>query len=289
MAQVVLAENIDKSITDELFKFTIEMIDINTICLDFMNTETGVKYKSYIKKGSAWCIQNLFKLQNDFSQLYQMLNDCIFNKDSIFKYTLNEEKEILKFIIDMKNPTKFLGINLELILERNISENGLTDDRLNCLEYQFNKLREKCIKKFSEKSIEKENDIYKIYNEYNNLVYKGGMKNGKRHGKGKQYCPDTRMIIYDGYFKNGYYDGEGTLNYKTESGDIGSYTYWKGNFNKGVFNGDITTYIKSQNSEGYSIHCKELYENGYKSRIPHKIYDLDNLSQQSEEEEEERD
>ena len=59
MAQVVLAENIDKSITDELFKFTIEMIDINTICLDFMNTETGVKYKSYIKKDSAWCTKSI--------------------------------------------------------------------------------------------------------------------------------------------------------------------------------------------------------------------------------------
>ena len=145
----------------------------------------------------------------------------------------------------MKNPTKFLKINLDLILERNISENGLTDDRLNCLEYQFNKLREKCIKKFSEKSIVKENNIYKIYNEFNNLVYKGEMKNDKRDGKGIQYCPDTRTIIYDGYFKNGYYDGEGTLYCKTDS-DIGSSSYWKGNFNKGVFNGDYYICKKSK-------------------------------------------
>ena len=74
MAQVVIAENIDKNITDELFKFTIEMIDIDTILVDVMNTETGVKYYSYIKKDSAWCQKNLFKIQNDFSQLYQMLN-----------------------------------------------------------------------------------------------------------------------------------------------------------------------------------------------------------------------
>ena len=37
------------------------------------------------------------------------------------------------------------------------------------------------------------------------------MKNGKRHGRGVQYCDDNELVLYEGEFKEGYYGGEGTL------------------------------------------------------------------------------
>ena len=137
MSEVVLAENINSVNEEQIYKYTIDMTDINTILFNIMNTDTGINYKLYIKKKSDWCQENLYKTQNDFSQLYKMLNDCVFNKDSMFKYELIEEKENINFKMEMKNNTQFF------VLELHISENGIVDDRLNSIEYQFNIYKDK--------------------------------------------------------------------------------------------------------------------------------------------------
>lgn len=134
-----MAESIDSS--EKTYKFTINLIDINTISFNIMNTDTGINYKLNIKKDDEWCKENLYKIQNDFGQLYQILNDCVDNDDSEFKYDLSEEKDNINFKISMKKETKFFKLNLEFNLERFISENGIIDDRLNSIEYQLNKLR----------------------------------------------------------------------------------------------------------------------------------------------------
>ena len=165
MADIIMAESIN--VSEKTYKFTIDLIDINTISFNIMNTDTGVNYKLYIKKDSEWCKENLYKIQNDFSQLYQILNDCVNNDNSEFKYDLSEEKDNINFKISMKKETKFFKLNLELNLERYISENGIIDDRLNSIEYQLNKLREGN-KKCNKKNNILDNGEYKIYNEYNN-------------------------------------------------------------------------------------------------------------------------
>ena len=75
----------------------------------------------------------------------------------------------------------------------NISNKKITELEGKLLDIQLNR-----------NIIEVEN-IYRIFNEWNNLIYKGGMKNGKRDGKGLEYCPHTGQILYDGNFKEGYY------------------------------------------------------------------------------------
>jgi hypothetical protein len=140
MADIIMAETMD--VSEETYKFTIDLIDINTISFNIMNTKTGIKYNLNIKKEDKWFNENSHKIQNDFSQLYHILNDCVDNSESEFKYGLLEEKDNINFKISMKKETKFFKLDLEFNLERHISENGLTDDRLNSLEYQFNKLKE---------------------------------------------------------------------------------------------------------------------------------------------------
>jgi len=143
MSEVVIAESIDNTNDEQIYKYTIDMIDVNTILFNIMNTNTGINYKLHIKKDSEWCNENLYKIQNDFSQLYQMLNDCVNDEDSMFKYTLKEEKEYINFKMEMKNDTKFFKLDLEFKLDRHISENGIIDDRLNSIEYQFNIYKDK--------------------------------------------------------------------------------------------------------------------------------------------------
>ena len=254
MSEVVIAESIDNTNDEQIYKYTIDMIDVNTILFNIMNTNTGINYKLHIKKDSEWCNENLYKIQNDFSQLYQMLNDCVNDEDSMFKYTLKEEKEYINFKMEMKNDTKFFKLDLEFKLDRHISENGIIDDRLNSIEYQFNKLRERLVDrsniKISSGEVIKNDDIYEIYNECNNLVYKGEMKNGKRDGKGIEYCSQTGKIIYEGYFKEGYYGGEGKLYLK--HGDAGQRLriYNEGGFNNGLYHGQISRHDKIHNSLG---------------------------------------
>jgi len=91
MTDIIMAESID--VSEKTYKFTIDLIDINTISFNIMNTDTGINYKLNIKKDDEWCNGNLYKIQNDFGQLYQILNDCVDNDDSEFKYDLSEEKD----------------------------------------------------------------------------------------------------------------------------------------------------------------------------------------------------
>jgi hypothetical protein len=136
MADIIMAESID--VSENTYKFTIDLIDINTISFNIMNTDTGVNYKLYIKKDDEWCNRNLYKIQNDFGQLYQILNDCVNNDDSEFEYDLSEEKDNINFKISMKKETKFFKLDLEFNLKKHISENGSTSDKVDSLEYRFN-------------------------------------------------------------------------------------------------------------------------------------------------------
>lgn len=61
------------------------------------------------------------------------------------------------------------------------------------------------------------NGDFKVY--INGILrYEGGVKNGIMNGDGRSYFPDNGKIMYDGHWKNGKYDGKGTL--YNESGEI---------------------------------------------------------------------
>ena len=283
MADIIMAESIDSS--EKTYKFTIDLIDINTISFNIMNTDTGVNYKLNIKKNDEWCNGNLYKIQNDFGQLYQILNDCVDNDDSEFKYDLSEEKDNINFKISMKKETKFFKLNLDFNLERFISENGLNFVTLNqyeILEYQINKIRSENTKYIDKiknledkilniqptKNIIRKEGTYIILNEHGNIIYKGQIKNNKRDGEGIEYCPTTGQILYKGGFKKGYYHGKGILYNKSTNQciTINDNCYYEGSFKYGLYDGLIETYyynIDKNYKIGHYLARKDYYKNGY--------------------------
>lgn len=280
MTEVIIADNID-IVNEDKYKFIVDMIDISTILINIMNTDTGINYKLYIKKDDKWYINNAHKIQNDFTQLYKLIEDCLTNQDSEFKYKLLEEKDEINLKINMKKQSQFFKLELEFVLPRYISENGIVDDRLNSLEYQINKIRKSiCVEhdlktlydnikiieenlsdisdKLHNKSSNKDN---KIYNEYGNLIYKGGIVNGKREGKGIEFCPISGQILYNGEFKNGYYHGNGILYLKSSNQASVYSAYYQGNFNKGLFDGKIECYSVDEAGK-YKNSNKSTYKEG---------------------------
>jgi len=181
----------------------------------------------------------------------------------------------------MKKQSQFFKLELEFVLPRYISENGIVDDRLNSLEYQINKIRKSvCVEhdlktlydniKIIEENLSDISDKLhnrcsnkdnKIYNEYGNLIYKGGIVNGKREGKGIEYCPISGQILYDGEFKNGYYHGNGTLYMKGSNQASSISNYYQGNFNKGLFDGKIENYCKNEDGK-YKQSNTSTYKEG---------------------------
>lgn len=137
MTEVVIADNIDL-VNEDKYKFIVDMIDISTILINIMNTDTGINYKLYIKKDDEWYENNSHKIQNDFAQLYKLINDCLTNQDSEFEYKLVEEKDEINLKINMKKQSQFFKLELEFVLPRYISENGSTSDKVDSLEYRFN-------------------------------------------------------------------------------------------------------------------------------------------------------
>ena len=178
MAQVIIAENVN-SPNEETYKNTIEMIDVNTILFNIMNIDTGINYKLYIKKNSEWCNENLYKIQNDFSQLYQIINDCIYDEESLFRYEIVEEKDMIQFLIRMKKDSKFFKVELDFGLERYISDNGMTADKLNSIEYQFNIYKDKTNDTISK--LQEDNELLKKQVseliEFKNLLKEKNKKN----------------------------------------------------------------------------------------------------------------
>jgi len=245
----VIAKEINENSKDENYQWKVELIYLDVISIQVMSVNTGAVYKLNLEKNKEWCKKNLMKLQNDFSQLYSVIDEAVFNKDGLFSYTVNEDNDNLKLIIKTNPETKFFKLELEIDIPRFISEDGLISDKLNCVEYQLNKLKEdfKTLQKLISMNSQTQTKTgkQKIYNECGNLVYSGEMKNGKRDGNGIQYCPDSGQIIYEGQFKDGYYDGEGIL-YAQSCGMIANNfmycCYYKGTFKKGLFHGIVNCF-----------------------------------------------
>lgn len=243
----VIAKEINENSKDENYQWKVELIYLDVISIQVMSVRTGAVYKLNLEKNKEWCKKNLMKLQNDFSQLYSVIDEAVFNKDGLFSNTVNEDNDNLKLIIKTNPETKFFKLELEIDIPRFISEDGLISDKLNCVEYQLNKLKEdfKTLQKLISMNSQTQTKTgkQKIYNECGNLVYFGEMKNGKRDGYGIQYCPDSGQIIYEGQFKDGYYDGEGI--YHKVYGPHICIDYVKGTFSKGLYQGEITSYTST--------------------------------------------
>ena len=226
---------------DKNYKISLDLVQVDRIYINIFNTKSGISFKTFIDKNSQWYNDNIYIYRDNFTQLYNILKKSLIENDKDLNYTIEENKEkiILKIIYD----NDMFSFNLIIDIPRYISDKGELEDRINSLEYQVERLRNKLNNKTMKINSEKINGIEEIYNKYGHLVYKGQMKNGKPHGKGIKYFEDAEVIQYEGEFKNGLYDGYGVLcvngfgntidGRKSSSGD------YVGNFCKGLMNGEI--------------------------------------------------
>ncbi len=96
--------------------------------------------------------------------------------------------------------------------------------------------------------------------------YTGACKDGKANGVGKSVGLDT----YEGEFKNGYPEGEGT--YTWSVGD-----YFKGSFKKGIKSGKGEMHFKRKSREDSVVvgfWSKDLYKGRYEE--PYKFIEISN-------------
>jgi len=105
------------------------------------------------------------------------------------------------------------------------------------------------------------NKDYKIVNSKNKLLYQGKMKDGLKHGFGKEFFQSGK-ISYEGSFKNGVYHGDNSSIYFYLGG-----IYFKGKMIDGKKQGHGTLYNKSGSKT-------IKYEGNFQDDHPHGTYCL---------------
>ena len=223
---------------EETYQFTVELMEIEKIMISVFNTQTGNTFKTYIDKEGEWFKSNIYIFHADFSKALAILKDSLLNNVPILPHNEKEIKDILTIAINYEDA--MYPFQLTINIPKYVSKNGPLEDRIVSLEYQVNKLKLTQIKK---KHVSDE-----VLNEVGNLIYKGEMKDGKRHGKGIEYSPNIKgSVIYEGEFVDGYYEGEGVLNLVSSNSPIKNQNSYTGTFKNGVYHG----LIKTMNEQGY--------------------------------------
>jgi len=275
--EVVQAQPINNNMEDdddETFKISVDLVQVDRIYINIFNTKSGISFKTFIDKDSEWYNDNIYIYRDDFTQLYSILKKSLIENDKDLNYQINENKD--KIILKISYNNDMFPFNLDIEVPRYISEKGELEDRINSLEYQVGRLRNKLNNKTVKINGEKVTDVGEIYNHYGHLVYKGQMKDGKPHGKGIKYFEDCELILYEGEFKNGLYDGYGVLAYHgngdTTNGNKPCSGTHKGYFSKGLKHGEI---VNDDNPSGIK------YYYNYKMGIQHgenKIINKDGMT-----------
>jgi len=219
---------------EETYQFTVELMEIEKIMISVFNTQTGITFKTYIDKEGEWFKSNIYIFHADFSKALTILKDSLLNNVPILPHNEKEIKGILTIAINYEDA--MYPFQLTIDIPKYVSKNGPLEDRIVSLEYQVNKLKQTQIKK---KQVSEE-----VYNEVGNLIYKGEMKGGKRHGKGIEYSPNIKgSVIYEGEFVDGYYEGEGVFNLVfnlvSSNSPIKEQNSYTGTFKNGVYHGLI--------------------------------------------------
>ena len=235
---------------EETYQFTVELMEIEKIMISVFNTQTGNTFKTYIDKEGEWFKSNIYIFHADFSKALTILKDSLLNNVPILPHVEKEIKGILTIKINYDDA--MYPFQLTVDIPKYVSKNGPLEDRIVSLEYQVNKLKLTQIKK---KQVSDE-----VFNEVGNLIYKGDMKDGKRHGKGIEYSPNIKgAVIYEGEFVDGYYEGEGVLNLVSSNSPIKNQNSYTGTFKNGVYHGLIKHIAPWKQSE---INYKDGIQHG---------------------------
>lgn len=259
--EVVKAEPINDELSDDetLYQYTIELIQIDKIMISVFNSQTGISYKTYLVKDDEWFKSNIYIFRGDFKHVLPILQDSLINDKDNLPHKDIEEGDTLTITINYKDD--MYPFELLIRIPKFVSKHGPIEDRLNSLEYQVKRLKHKLKKQVKENKVGIIDSENEIYNSMGHLIYKGDLVNKKPHGKGIRYCDDSELILYEGEFKDGLYDGQGKLNWfsgGSQSNGIYFTQYYKGEFCKGFKHGLIETYHKDRSAS----HGPEQYVMG---------------------------
>ena len=275
------------------YRFKVELLEVEKVMIEVLNSQSGVKFRTYLNKTDNWWDENASKFQNDFSKVYPIVNSCILKERDSLQYEFEEKDDILSLKIIYVND--MFPFDVTIKIQRLISKNGLTDEKINILEYQLGMMRN-MIAEMNKPTMNKpitnmntipDGDNIEIFNELNNLVFKGSFKNNKRNGPGTEYHPDTGAVMFKGTYKDGYRDGE--FEQYNSYGELTTTVEYK----KGIFHGKCinhTVFAEDETGErrvssiqhykdGKTHGDSETY--GYSSRAkdPQKRYFIQNTSQ----------
>jgi hypothetical protein len=235
-----------------LYQFTVDLIQTDKILLNVFNVQTGITYKQYIDKDDEWYKSNIYIFQGNFSKVRNILSQSLVKESKQLPYLITEKTNELQVKINYGHD--MYPFELMLTVPQYVSKSGVLEDRINSLEYQVKRLKQKLSQKNETKKKHTQGD--EIYNAFGNLIYRGEIQDGKSHGKGIRYCDDSGEILYEGEFKHGLYDGEGIL-YSYSGGSqckghkCGS--YYIGSFSKGMFNGKVLYKSIGKHAGQYTI------------------------------------
>lgn len=282
--EVVKAEPIhDFKEGEHIYQFKVELLEVEKVMIEVLNSQSGVKYRTYLNITDNWWKENSSKFQNDFSKVYPIINNCILKAKDYLNYEMKEKDDILFLKIIYMNDLFPFDVNIKI--QRLISENGLTDEKINVLEYQLNMMRNMVStkNKFNSRGhLIPDGEDTEIYNEFNNLVFKGTFRNNKRNGPGIEYLPESGDVVFKGHYKDGYRDGEG----KTYNDQVNLQR--KAEYKKGKFHGKVISYTVFPDDETNERRgsCIQYYKDGkqhgtvetysycHKAQDPQKKYHL---------------
>lgn len=282
----VKAEILDSSSDEEVgYQYNIELIEIKKILLSVINTHTGVTYTTYIVEDDEWFKSNIYIFQGNFQKVFSILNDSLMYNKPRFNYIEKESHDELQLLINYKDD--IFPFELNITIPRYITGNGnpgfndipRLEDRIVSLEYQLSRMKHKIKKMKQMKQTVKngtDDQQGKMYDNFGNLIYEGGIKEGTRHGEGIVYYSDTPQKFYEGGFCEGYYEGEGS--FYNKHGFITS----KGTYEKGSENGTIFSYSKRINRNDVYLSGEKVMKNGIMNGTSKSFHDNGKTSHISE-------
>ena len=250
------------------YRFKVELLEVEKVMIEVLNSQSGVKFRTYLNKTDNWWDENASKFQNDFSKVYPIVNSCILKEKDSLQYEFEEKDDILSLKIIYVDD--IFPFDLTVKIQRLISKNGLTDEKINVLEYQLGMMRNMIAtvnKPITNVNSIPDGENIEIFNELNNLVFKGSFKNNKRNGPGTEYNPDTGAVMFKGTYKDGYRDGE--FEQYNSYGELTRTVEYK----KGIFHGKSISYtVFAEDETGERrVSCIEHYKDG-KTHGDSKVY-----------------
>ena len=58
------------------YRFKVELLEVEKVMIEVLNSQSGVKFRTYLNKTDNWWDENASKFQNDFSKSLKFQKRC---------------------------------------------------------------------------------------------------------------------------------------------------------------------------------------------------------------------